>query len=185
MKGEIFNLLENFIVDRFGVETFERIFEQVHEKLVTKEPFIGPGTYPDQDFLQIVSATVSDLGIPLSTAVFEFGRYCFAPLAAKLPHHTAKFLHPKPLILSIHDVIHVEVKKLYEFAEPPDFIYEDIAPDKLNITYRSKRKLYDFVEGIIQGAAEHFEVPIKCERGKVTEGEIGECEFFLTFGTPA
>jgi hypothetical protein len=91
------------------------------------------------------------------------------------------FAHPKPFLLSIHDVIHVEVKKVFSGATPPDFTYEDPAEDQLVMIYHSKRKMYDFVEGIIQGAAKHFGVPITCER-TIVDPDQGVCRFHLTFG---
>ena len=44
MKGEIFNLLEKFIIQNQSIDFFEEIIEEVKNQLETKEPFVGPET---------------------------------------------------------------------------------------------------------------------------------------------
>lgn len=183
MKGEIFSLFEQFVVQNWGFEAFETIYDKVHGALATKEPFVGPGTYPDRDFFVILRAATEEVGVPIEEAVFQFGRFCFPRLAAKLPHHTASFFHPKPFLMSIHDIIHTEVRKVYEGAAPPTFEFVDLGPSALLLRYRSKRKMYSFVEGLIQGAAEYFEVSITCNDRRETNATEGECEFVVTFGS--
>lgn len=180
MKGEIFNLFEDFVTENFGEEKFEEIFELVHTKLITKEAFVGPGTYPDSDFLAIVQEAVRSLGLTLEEGAFEFGRYCFPKLANKMPLYVDSHQDPKSFLLTLHDVIHVEVKKVMKDANPPEFTYEDTSPNHLAMTYKSKRKLYSFVEGLIQGVATHFDVKIKTERDVLCHEE-GRCKFNLTF----
>ncbi|MCB0317493.1 MAG: heme NO-binding domain-containing protein, partial [Bdellovibrionales bacterium] len=126
MKGEIFNLLEDFIVENWGVETFEKIYTEIHEKLATKEPFVGPGTYPDSDFIKMAGKAVEILGVSLSEAVNAFGKFCFPRLAAKMPNLITPDKHPKEILLILDSIIHVEVKKVYKDSEPPKFSYKDI-----------------------------------------------------------
>jgi len=181
MKGEIFNLFEAFVTETFGQEQFELIFEAVHGKLSTQEPFVGPGTYPDTDFFAVVGEAISQLGVSLEEAAHAFGKYCFPKLAAKMPQYVEAHTHPKEFLLTLHDVIHVEVKKVFKDAAPPDFTYEEPSADKLIMIYRSKRKLYSFAEGLFEGVSNHFQVPIDVRRNIVSE-ENGECRFELTFG---
>ncbi|MCC6952965.1 MAG: heme NO-binding domain-containing protein [Deltaproteobacteria bacterium] len=180
MKGEIFNLLELFVSEEFGDETFDAVLDDVEDQLTTKDPFVGPQTYPDSDFMIILGSLLSRLSLPMEPAVFQFGRFCFSRLAAKLPGHLESFSHPKPFLMSIDSVIHVEVRKLYRDAEPPRFSYEDTSPFELRMIYKSPRKMYALVEGLVQGAAEHYLRPIVVVRN-VRESD---CEFICTFDTP-
>ncbi|MFQ5586113.1 MAG: heme NO-binding domain-containing protein, partial [Thermodesulfobacteriota bacterium] len=123
MKGVIFNLLEQFIAENFGEEKYEEIVTEC--ALKTGEPFVGPGTYPDEDLIAIVSRAVETLGIAPPEALHGFGRFCFPKLAEKFPDFVQPFKHPKPFMKTIDSVIHVEVKKLFKDAEPPRFIYEE------------------------------------------------------------
>ena len=79
MKGVIFNYLEEFITENWGEEKYEEILGEC--PLKTKEPFVGPGTYPDTDLLAIVSKTVEKLGITLPDALRSFGKFCFPKLS--------------------------------------------------------------------------------------------------------
>lgn len=182
MKGEIFNLFEEFIVQNWGTDVFEEIYESIHTNLQTKDPFVGPGTYPDSDFFTIVSKAVEKLNVSLNDGIHLFGKFCLPKLIAKMPQYVEKYTHPKAFLLTIHDVIHVEVKKVYKDATPPDFIYRDPAPDKLIMIYKSKRKLYDFVEGLLDGVSEHFKMPITYTRKIISLDGSEACEFELSFG---
>ncbi len=182
MKGEIFNLFETFVSENFGEETFENVYDASHPKLSTQDPYVGPGTYPDSDFFTLVTEAVSQLGITLERAAYAFGKYCFPKLVAKIPGYIDQHDHPKAFLLTVHDVIHVEVKKVFQNAQPPEFSYEDPSENELVMIYRSKRKLYSFAEGLFEGVAEHYGVPIKVNRTVISEQD-GICRFELTFGT--
>ena len=66
MKGIIFTIFEDFITDNYGAETYEQIISECN--LQTKEPFVGPGTYPDSDLMEIVGKATAKLGIPMPYA---------------------------------------------------------------------------------------------------------------------
>ncbi|MCB0310026.1 MAG: heme NO-binding domain-containing protein [Bdellovibrionales bacterium] len=180
MKGEVFNLLEEFISQNFGAETFEKIYEAVHKNLSTTEPFVGPGTYPDSDFFTILGSAVGELKLPLEQAAFEFGRFCFPRLNQKLSGRIQSFETIKDFLRNLHDVIHVEVKKLMRDAQPPQFIYQELSPKRIILIYRSKRKLYAFAEGLLHGAAQHYDTAIDVKRSEI-DSELGTCKFEITF----
>jgi len=183
MKGEIFNLLEAFIVERFGDVAFERILERARGKLTTRETFVGPGTYPDQDFMTLFMAATREAGISAGVAQFEFGRFCFPRLMNKLPKDMIdRAASARDLLKSIHAVIHVEVRKIYRDAEPPNFTYAEPDEKTLVMTYRSRRGLFDLVEGLMTGCGEHYDCPIRIARRVLpSEGELAVCEFTLSF----
>jgi hypothetical protein len=83
MKGVIFNLLESFISEGWGIEKYEEILDLC--PLQTKQPFVGPGTYPDADLVTIASKAADTLGLPLPVALRAFGKFCFPKLAPKVP----------------------------------------------------------------------------------------------------
>ena len=59
-------------------------------------------------------------------------------------------------IESIHDHIHVEVKKLYPDAQLPHFQSKRISDTALELTYTSVRKMSDFAEGLIEDTALYY-----------------------------
>jgi len=181
MKGVVFNLLEAYIEENLGEGKYEEILDEC--TLMTKEPFVGPGTYPDQDLMAIVAETIKVAGVPLSEALRSFGRFCFHKLSVQYPGFVSPHSHPKPFLKSVESIIHVEVKKLYEDARPPGFTYMDPASNRLIIQYRSERRLCQFMEGLIDGVAAYYQSPVQYkQRTCVLDGDE-VCEFDLTFVT--
>jgi hypothetical protein len=179
MKGVIFNLLEEFIIEIADEDTYEEILDGV--TLVTREPFVGPGTYPDEDLVALVTKTVERLGMPAPAALRAFGKWIFPKLAAMVPPELTDFDHPKEFLKTVDRIIHVEVQKLYEHAAPPKFYYEDPGPDSLIMRYHSERKMYDLMDGLLEGVAEHYKVPIQYERAETEWNGKQVCEYQLTF----
>ena len=180
MKGVIFNLFEEFVVENWGEEAFEVILDECD--LETEEAFVGPGTYPDGDLLQLVGKAVEKVGISLPDAVRAFGKWILPRLMEQVPDSMTAFDHPKPFLQTIHDVIHVEVRKLYKDAQPPAFTYQDPAPDRLIITYRSPRRMYDLMDGLIDGVGDHFNSPIEFTREIEPDGD-GAAVYDLKFSS--
>jgi hypothetical protein len=84
MKGVIFNLLENLIVDKFGDEILEEIYAATHFS-VDAPPFVGPETYPDSDLFAMVTLLSKKTNLPVDDLVYEFGKYMFPVLSDTYP----------------------------------------------------------------------------------------------------
>lgn len=181
MKGDVFNLFEAFIVEKFNRETFESILAAVRPRLGTKGPFVGPRTYPDSDFMTIVAHAVEVAELPFHAAVKSFGRFCFPYLFSKLPPGTANFKNARELLWAVDSAIHVEVKKVTPGADLPKFVCRDVGPDQLIMIYRSKRRLYDFAEGLIEACCEHFNTSATITKEIREAPDYGECEFKICF----
>ena len=179
MKGIIFNITENFIADNFGEEVYDEIIETCN--LITTEPFVGPGTYPDEDLVEILVKSSEKLDIPVPELLKKLGEYSFRKLADRHPGFLAGFTHPKPFLKTVDGIIHVEVKKLYNGAYLPTFEYAEPADDELIITYFSERKLYPFMEGLINGVAGYFEQPITQSHRVYDKNGVEYCDFHLKF----
>jgi len=179
MKGVIFNITENFIVDKFGEDTYDEIINSC--SLITKEPFVGPGTYPDSDLIQIIQKASQILGIGMDDFFKQLGQYAFLQLAKILPDYVTPYHHPKDFLKTVGDIIHVEVRKLYKDAELPVFKYQEPSPSELIITYYSERKMYAFMEGLINGVAEYFKHPISQSHTIYTKDGAEFADFKLVF----
>jgi len=179
MKGVIFNLLESYIAENLGEEELEKILSEA--PLKTKEPFVGPKTYPDEDLSAIIATASRISGITEQEIVRRFGRFCFPELAEKYPLFIEPHRHPKPFLKSVNSIIHVEVKKLYLDAKPPEFTYEDPSEDRLIIKYTSKRRLCQFMEGMIEGVGNFFNYPVKYTQRTCMLENAPACEFHLVF----
>jgi hypothetical protein len=74
----------------------------------------------------------------------------------------------------------VEVRKLYPDAELPRFTCRRLAPQRMEMVYRSSRPFTDFAEGLIRGCAAHFGEPIRIERHDLSHGAEHAARFTLT-----
>lgn len=179
MKGIVFNILEDFICQNWGDEKYEEILALC--PLKTKEPFVGPGSYPDSDLTLIAAKAAEVLGVPLNQALRSFGEFAFMKFSLKFPQFTRDAQSARDFLLTVDSVIHVEVKKLYPDAETPRFSYQDLSENQLIIVYQSRRKLCALMEGLINGVAEHYKTRIDHRQRKCVCDGDSVCEFDLQF----
>jgi len=179
VKGIIFNVAEKFLREKYGDDSFDLILEQCH--LITREPFVDPGTYPDEDLLEIVTQTVNHLQLNDNEFLMELGAFTFHQLAKAYPGFVENHTDPKEFLKTVDSIIHVEIRKLYKDSYLPQFLYKEPTSNTLIITYYSKRKLYDLMGGLIQGVGEYFDHKIVQTREIRNENGRELCDFILTF----
>lgn len=151
MKGVVFNLLEQLVARDFGEDTWDALLDAS----ALDGAYTSLGSYPDEDFVKLVSAASVALVMPADDVVSWFGRNAvplFAGYYPQLfePHHSTR-----SFVLTLNDIIHPEVRKLYPGADVPEFEF-DSRDGILVMGYRSPRKLCSFAEGLLLGAADHF-----------------------------
>jgi hypothetical protein len=181
MKGVIFVIFEDFVTSTWGAETFDGLLEACPE--AAAEPFVGPKTYPDELMVRLLTVACEQLGVTPDEALRAFGKYAFGGLTKRYPAFLEGVEHPRELLLAVHGIIHVEVKKLMEGATPPNLYYEDVDddPDRLVIHYESSRGLCALMEGLLDGVAEHFGVEIRYEQRACAHRGASRCTFELAF----
>jgi predicted hydrocarbon binding protein len=180
MKGVIFNYLEDFIGGEYGLDKWEQLLTKCPMK--GNGVFVGPQTYPDADFLAIVTVALSELGLDLDEMLRKFGAYVFQRLAADFPNYLEGYSQPKDFLLSVEDVIHTEVRKLMKGSYTPEFKYRVLGVNELEIQYHSRRRLCMLMEGILDGVGQHFDVPLNYEHEKCTRCGDEYCLFSVKQG---
>ncbi len=68
------------------------------------------------------------------------------------------------MYITLNDIIHPEVRKLYPDADVPEFEFSGRDDSTLTIGYRSRRRLCELAEGFIEGAADHFGESVALEQ---------------------
>jgi hypothetical protein len=152
MKGIIFNLLEEVVTKEFGANTWDDLLDQAQ----VQGSFTSLGNYPDADLFKLVAAASAALKQTPEMIVRWFGVNALPLLAVKYPAFFNRHQSTRPFLLTLNDIIHPEVRKLYPGADTPEFDFDTTSPDVLVMNYRSKRKLCSLVEGFTEGAAAHF-----------------------------
>lgn len=180
MKGVIFTTFEAFVIDRFGEEFLDELFEA--SELKTDEAFVAPGTYPDEDLLSLVANASRMAGLEPATALRAFGRFAFPRLALSLPDLRAEYETPRELLRNVDDIIHVEVRKLWPEAETPRILVLEESEAAMRVRYVSERGLCAVFEGLVAGLGDFFTVSIESEHLECLHDGANACEFEIRIG---
>jgi hypothetical protein len=161
VKGAIFKAFEHFVVDNYGEDTWEDIYDATG--LETVEPFVGPGTYPATDLLALVTTTIGALGISLDDALRAFGRHAFPGLARSVASLMEGLDDPHAFLLSLESLIHTEVRKLDPDASSARFSLVEDTPEAIVLRYESPYGLFALVEGFFDGLADWYHTTLRYE----------------------
>ena len=153
MKGIILNLVEEAIVAEHGDNTWDSILETSG----LDGAYTSLGNYPDDDLERLVAAGSETLAVQPRDLNRHLGELAIQGLAERYPHYFSPHGGTVAFLLTLDDVIHTEVRKLYPESAPPDFWFDAPIANELVVHYRSERRLCALAEGMIVGAAAHYE----------------------------
>lgn len=87
----------------------------------------------------------------------------------------------RSFILTLNDIIHPEVRRLFPGADVPVFDFDTSVPDALTLGYHSPRKLCALAHGFIEGAADHYGETVDVEQTECMHRGDAKCVFQLRF----
>ncbi|MCA1838782.1 MAG: heme NO-binding domain-containing protein [Actinomycetota bacterium] len=177
MKGIIFNLLEQVVSDKYGEATWDSLLETTG----LEGAYTAVGSYEDEELMKLVGAACEALDSDPDDLVRWFGRTSFPLLAAKYPSFFEGHTTTRTFLLTLNDVIHPEVRKLFPGAYAPAFDFAETAGDSLGLAYYSHRHLCSFAEGLIEGAADHFGESVSIEQPECGKRGDERCLLVTTF----
>ncbi|MGH9196623.1 MAG: heme NO-binding domain-containing protein, partial [Acidimicrobiia bacterium] len=122
------------------------------------------GNYPDEDLLKLVAAASDALKISGDDVVRWFGREGLPLLYGLYPQFFEGHNTALAFVLTLNNVIHPEVRKLFPGAYVPDFKFQPEGEDALTFSYESHRRLCSFAEGLLEGAAAHYDQTVEIEQ---------------------
>jgi hypothetical protein len=163
MKGVVFNLLQDVVSAAHGEDVWDDLLDDAGLDGV----YTSLGSYDDAELMALVAAASAKLGVPAVDVIRWFGREAIPHFAGRYPKLFAGHVETRSFVLTLNDIIHPEVRKLYPGADVPEFDFDLSDPDVMAMSYRSPRKLCSFGEGLVQGSATHF--------GEVAHIEQPEC----------
>lgn len=152
MKGIIFNVAEYTVSDEFGNDTWDDL-------LATAElegAYTALGDYSVDEMNAILTVASQKLDLPKPDVIRFVGRRGFPWLIERYPEMAADHTSARTFVLSLNEVIHPEVRKLYPGADVPVFQQRDSEDQVLEIEYVSNRKLCFLAEGLTLGCADYF-----------------------------
>lgn len=179
MKGVVFDLLNEMVEEKFGFEAWENILEGAGLDGI----YVATETYSDEELVKLVTQAEIVSGIPAQELTREFGKYMLPSFAKNHPVFFEGDLSLRDFLLTVDRVIHVEVRKLYPDAGLPTFDYGLDGQDSkfLTMYYKSPRKLCALSEGLIAGAADHFNENYSLEHEICMHKGAKHCELKLEF----
>lgn len=152
MKGIIFNLVEDVVRSQHGDDMWDDIIDAA----AVEGSYTSLGTYPDSELVSIVAAASRLLEADPDDVVRLVGTEGMAELAARYPAFFTTHDDLLSFLMTLNDVIHPEVRKLYPGAVVPHFRYQRRGPDVLDMEYRSERAMCSLAEGLTLGAARWY-----------------------------
>jgi hypothetical protein len=110
-----------------------------------------------------------------------FGRTVLPVLYQKYPVFFEPHRDTRGFLLTLNEVIHPEVRKLYPGAQVPKFDFDTSSAEVLRMGYYSSRHLCAFGLGLIEGAADHYHEQVRIEQPLCTQRGDPKCLFELSF----
>lgn len=177
MKGIIFNLAEDVVTERFGEQAWDDLLDVAQ----LEGAYTTLGNYADDELDRLVAAGASRLGVAEADVLRLLGEGAFPRLAASYPVFVEPHDATHAFLLTLNDVIHSEVRKLYPDAQVPDFGFREPSSDVLELTYESPRRLCALAEGFITGAARHFGERVDIDQPECMLNGAERCVIRCTF----
>ena len=175
MKGVIFNLLEQAVSTEFGAATWDKLLDDA--KL--SGAYTSLGSYADAEIIALVDVASKALKLPPPDVLRWFGHRAMPMLFARHPDFFSKHAATRSFLLTLNDIIHPEVQKLYPGAITPVFDFGVSEDGDLVIGYSSPRKLCALAEGFIKGSAEHFHEQADIEHQQCMHEGAVKCVFHV------
>lgn len=180
MKGVVFNLLEEVVVRDHGEDVWDDLLEATR----LDGAYTSLGSYDDSELLRLVASASAALDAPVDDLIRWFGRNALALLADRYPHLFSPHAATRPFLLTLNDIIHPEVRKLYPGAIVPVFDFDSSSEEVLVMGYASPRPLCAFAEGLIDGAADHYGERVEIEQPRCMRRGDEKCVLTISFQRP-
>ncbi|MEM7002106.1 MAG: heme NO-binding domain-containing protein [Pseudomonadota bacterium] len=177
MKGVVFNLLNEMVEEGFGLAAWDTILERAG----TEGIYVATDTYADEELVALVGAASELTGIPALELTRSFGEFMIPRFVESYNVFFANHDNLRDFLLTVDQVVHVEVRKLYPEAALPEFQYDADDGGSLTLHYRSPRKLCALAEGLIHGAAAHFGADYQLTHDVCMHNGADHCRLHLQF----
>ncbi len=178
MKGIIFNLVEEVVTSDYGIDTWEDLLDQSR----VRGAYSAVGSYPDKELGALVTAASELTGISESDLLRYIGRRATPLLKARYEEFFALHADTRSFLGSLNEVIHPEVRKLYDGAEPPHFEFFDAEDGTLVMEYHSHRALCALAEGLIMGAGDIFGQDLDVRQTQCKLNGYPHCTLVVSLG---
>lgn len=159
MKGAIFIGLSEFVEQSYGMTAWLKALEQT--ELPSNGEYISTDLYDDSELIALLDTLEQLSGKSTEVLSREFGQFFFSTLYKIALKHVEHIHNLFEFLVAVDNIIHIEVQKADPLAYTPTLLYDNPNPSVLIMRYISSRKMCYFAEGLILGAANHFNEPVE------------------------
>lgn len=177
MKGEIFVGFVELVEDRFGVTVADRILS--NPKLASGGAYTRTGTYDHDEMVRLVVALAEVTEADPAVLQRAFGHYLFGRLVAWHSDFLNGVTDTFSLVRTIENTIHVNVRKLYPDADPPEILVSNVEDDALMVRYKSDKGFAHVCHGLLEGCIEYFGDPVIVKRVDASTGPLDRTAQFM------
>ncbi|MCW8090957.1 heme NO-binding domain-containing protein [Alteromonas sp. ASW11-130] len=167
MLGIVFTSLIDMLEEKVSPDFADDVLEEA--ALENEGAFTSVGYYSFSEMQKLVNVLVEKTDTPANKLLYDFGYYLFGKLALTHSQVLAGRHNILDVLNCLDDDIHVQVSKLYPDADLPQFSVLTRTETSIALKYHSTRELYTLAEGLMDGAADHFENKIRREVVKLDE----------------
>ena len=178
MKGVIFRGLESLVIEKCGMGAWDTLLEK---NAPNDRVYISAQSYPDEELFGLAQDVALVLELSMAEVLKVFGEYLFDYLLQRHPAIVEQFDGFVSLITSIDSVIHSEVAKLYQEPNLPSIRCTVIEDGFILMHYYSSRQLCLCAEGLIYGAAAHYNMTVTLEHIECMHKGADECTIEVRF----
>lgn len=185
MKGIIFNLLEAVVIDEHGEDAWDDLLDAAG----VEGSYAALGNYPDAELLRLVALMPDAFGGDRNAQLRWFGRRAMPILAHRYADFFESPTDTRSFLLTLNNIIHAEVRKLYPDADVPTFDFDPVPGvepppgDALVMGYESTRRLCALAEGFIHGVADHYGQAATIEQPRCMHRGDERCALVCTFAS--
>lgn len=177
MKGDVFIAFNQMVEEQMGIACWEALLNDV--KPSSGGVYTSVNRYDDSELSALIAALSTMKSIPQAILIENFGFYLFSILNKKYAVFTEQKVDFFSFLASIDGVIHREVKKLFPDTQLPEIRCLTSSDTAMSLSYRSSRKLCLLAEGLIRGAAKHYQVNYVLDHKQCMHNGHEECLFDL------
>ncbi|MGM0409864.1 MAG: heme NO-binding domain-containing protein [Bacillota bacterium] len=168
MKGTVVSTWINTMEDLYGKEI---VNEAKKESMWNEELVITPMmNLDDQKTFDLIEKVAQKTENSTEELWFKIGQQNIYSFSEWFPSYFKGRSLKNFLVLM--DTVHKQLTTMISGANPPRIIPEEISSDTIQLTYKSKRGMFDYFLGLLNGSSEFFDEEMditEVERGK--EGE--------------
>ncbi|GAA4880095.1 heme NO-binding domain-containing protein [Ferrimonas pelagia] len=167
MKGIIFTEFLDLVDSTFGIEVTEAILERA--QVASGGAYTQVGDYGHGEMVQLVVALAEEVKVPIEQLLMLYGKALFARLVAIHKVDMSQYNSAFGFLLRVEDDIHRQVRKLYDKATPPTFLFDEIGEQRMVLRYMSHRGFGAVAHGLILGCAAYYGEDLVIERTALNE----------------